>query len=233
MTMRRRFLFAAALSGLAFAGTAGFAPFASAIAAEEPVNIPSAKLKADEPSKLQVAIFDGGCFWGVEGVFSHVKGVKSAVNGYQGGDAATASYAKVGTGTTGHAEAVRVVYDPEIIRYDQLLQIFFSVTTDPTQLNRQGPDTGSQYRNAIIPMNAEQLKVAKAYLAQIKQAGVFSKPVVTKLEPYKKFYKAEDYHQDFMFKNPHHPYIVAWDQVKVDNLKKQFPALYKAQPVRG
>ena len=231
--MKNKFLFSAALVGMTVAAGTVIAPVTAAFAAEEPVIIPSAKVKATEPAKLQVAIFDGGCFWGVEGVYSHVKGVKSAVAGYHGGSAATATYSKVGGGDTGHAESVRVVYDPKVVSYDKLLQIFFSVTTDPTQLNRQGPDTGSQYRNAIVPMNKEQLKVAKAYIAQIKRAGVFLKPVVTKLEPYKKFYKAEDYHQDFMSKNPRYPYIMAWDQVKVNNLKTTFPSFYNAKPITG
>lgn len=231
--MTSRTLFAAAALGIAaIAATTTFSP-ASAYMAEEAKILPAPKVKASEPAKLQVAIFAGGCFWGVEGVFSHVKGVKSAVSGYHGGSAATATYKQVGDGTTGHAEAVRIVYDPKVVSYDQLLQVFFSVTTDPTQLNRQGPDVGSDYRNAIVPMNKDQLKVARAYIGQLKAAKIWSKPIVTKIEGYKKFYEAEDYHQDFMFENPRHGYIVRWDKPKVENLKKVFPELYRAKPVRG
>ncbi len=231
--MQSKTLFTAAALGLtAIAATTTFSP-AAAFMAEEAKILPAPKVKAKEPAKLQVAVLAGGCFWGVEGVFSHVKGVKSAVAGYHGGSASTATYSQVGTGSTGHAEAVRIVYDPKVVSYDQLLQIFFSVTTDPTQLNRQGPDTGSEYRGAIVPMNAEQLKVARSYIAQLKKAGIWSQPIVTKIEGYKKFYEAEDYHQDFMFENPRHGYIVRWDKPKVENLKKVFPKLYRTTPVRG
>ncbi len=206
---------------------------AAAIIAEEAKILPAPRITAKEPAKLQVAIFAGGCFWGVEGVFSHVRGVKSAVSGYHGGGASTATYRRTNYGDTGHAEAVRVVYDPKVVRYDQLLQVFFSVTTDPTQLNRQGPDRGSQYRGAIVPMNNEQLRVARAYITQLGKAKIWSQPIVTKIEGYKKFYKAEEYHQDFMFKNPRHGYILRWDKPKVANLKRVFPKLYTAKPIRG
>ena len=188
---------------------------------------------ASEGPKLQTAVFAGGCFWGVEGVFSHVKGVTSAVSGFHGGAAGTASYDRVSDGNTGHAEAVRVTYDPAKVRYDQLLQVFFSVIADPTQLNRQGPDTGTQYRSALVPLNAEQRAVATAYLAQLRKAGIWKAPIVTKLEGYQGFHAAETYHQDFMSKNPTHPYIQAWDNAKVAALKRQFPGLYQARFTTG
>ncbi|HUQ12887.1 MAG TPA: peptide-methionine (S)-S-oxide reductase MsrA [Novosphingobium sp.] len=201
--------------------------------AEGVVAAPAAKAAAAEGKGLKTAIFAGGCFWGVEGVFSHVKGVTSAVSGYHGGAASTAKYGRVGEGDTGHAEAVKVTYDPSIVRYDQLLRVFFAVVTDPTQLNRQGPDRGSQYRNALVPVNAEQSRVAAAYLAQLKAAKLWAKPVVTKIEPYKGFYAAEGYHQDFMLENPNHGYIRMWDAPKVAALKKMFPAMYRASFVTG
>jgi peptide-methionine (S)-S-oxide reductase len=162
-----------------------------------------------------------------------VKGVRSVQSGYHGGKAANANYNKVAFGVTNHAEAVRVVYDPKQVRYTDLLHILFSVTMDPTQLNRQGPDSGSQYRNAIVPMNKEQGKAARAYIAQLKKAKAFNRPIVTKIEAYKDFHVAEAYHQDFMFKNPVHPYIVRWDRVKVSNLRRMFPRFYQAKPVRN
>jgi len=206
---------------------------APAFAAEKAYKVPAAKVLAKEPQKLRVAIFAGGCFWGVEGVFSHVKGVRSAQSGYHGGSKSNATYNKVAYGVTNHAEAVRVVYDPKQVRYTDLLRIFFSVTADPTQLNRQGPDTGPQYRNAIIPLNKEQAKAARSYIAQLKKANIYGKPIVTKIEAYKSFHLAESYHQDFMFKHPVHPYIVRWDRPKVSNLKAMFPQFYQRQPIRN
>ncbi|MEZ5680864.1 MAG: peptide-methionine (S)-S-oxide reductase MsrA [Erythrobacter sp.] len=199
-----------------------------AFAAERIVEAPAAKRVAKESKGLKTAIFAGGCFWGVEGVFSHVKGVKSAVSGYHGGTGRQASYKLVSSGITDHAEAVKVVYDPSVIRYDQLLRIFFSVVTDPTQLNRQGPDTGTQYRNALVPMSAEQGAVAKAYLAQLRAAKLWDDPIVTKIERAQSFYPAEDYHQDFMLKNPRQGYIVRWDAPKVAALKRLYPGVYSA-----
>lgn len=204
-----------------------------AIAAEEVVAAPTASRLAKEGAGLKTAIFAGGCFWGVEGVFSHVKGVKSAVAGYHGGNAATATYSQIGTGVTQHAEAVRVVYDPAVVRYDELLRIFFSVVADPTLRNRQGPDVGSQYRAALVPMSKEQREVAAAYLAQMKKSGKWDKPIVTGLENYKKFYKAEAYHQDFLADNPRHPYILRWDMPKVRALKSMYPAKYSATFTRN
>ena len=196
--------------------------------AESAVATPAARTAAAESKGLKTAVFAGGCFWGVEGVFSHVKGVTSAVSGYHGGAASTATYKRTNDGDTGHAEAVRVTYDPAVVRYDQLLRIFFAVVTDPTQLNRQGPDRGTQYRNALVPMSPEQAKVAAAYLTQLKTAKLWSKPLVTKVEAYKAFYPAEAYHQDFMAENPNHGYIRMWDAPKVAALKKMFPTQYRA-----
>jgi peptide-methionine (S)-S-oxide reductase len=196
-------------------------------ASERTVRAPAPALNADEGAGMKTAVFAGGCFWGVEGVFSHVKGVTSAVSGYHGGAKETAKYGTVSAGMTRHAEAVRVTYDPAKVRYDQLLRVFFSVVADPTQLNYQGPDHGSQYRSALIPTSAEQRKVAKAYLAQLSKSGLWDKPIVTKIEGYRHFYKAERYHQDFMEKNPRHAYILRWDAPKVAGLKKLYPGLYK------
>lgn len=204
-----------------------------ALAAENVVAAPAAARIAREGSGLKAAIFAGGCFWGVEGVFSHVKGVKSAVAGYHGGNAATASYGQIGTGVTQHAEAVRVIYDPAMVRYDELLRIFFSVVADPTLRNRQGPDSGSQYRAALIPMSKEQGAVAAAYLDQMGTSGKWGQPIVTRLESYRKFYTAEDYHQDFLADNPRHPYVIRWDLPKVRALKSLYPAMYNAAFARG
>lgn len=203
-----------------------------ATASERAVNAPAASRQANEPASLKYAIFAGGCYWGVEGVFSHVQGVTSAVSGFHGGTA-KASYDQVSSGNTGHAEAVRVTYDPAKIRYDQLLRIFFSVVTDPTQLNRQGPDVGTQYRSALVPLSGEQRAVAMAYLAQLRGSGLWKAPVVTRIEAYRRFYPAEAYHQDFMLKNPRHPYILAWDVQKVRNLQRLFPQAYKASFTPG
>lgn len=219
--MRRPVLAAALLAGIVTASCQQTAQAEGAVAA------PEAAVQADEAPGRKVAIFAGGCFWGVEGVFSHVKGVTSVVSGYHGGEKKTASYDVVGTGRTGHAEAVRVTYDPAKVRYDQLLRIFFAVVTDPTQLNYQGPDHGTQYRNALVPMDKEQARVAAGYLAQLKRLDLWKRPIVTAVEPYKTFYPAEGYHQDFMANNPDHGYIRRWDAPKVQALKRMFPDLYK------
>lgn len=224
---RQALLLLAAL-GLAISGCTQ-----PAVAAEEAVAAPAAVRIAREGSGLKTAIFAGGCFWGIEGVFSHVKGVKSAVSGYHGGNAATATYEQIGTGTTQHAEAVRVVYDPAVIRYDELLRIFFSVGADPTLRNRQGPDVGPQYRAALVPMTKEQREVAAAYLAQMKKSGKWARPIVTGLENYRKFYTAEPGHQDFLADNPRHPYILRWDMPKVRALKSMYPAQYSATFTRN
>ena len=198
-----------------------------ATAAERIVEAPVAVRAAHEAAGLKTAVFAGGCFWGIEGVFSHVKGVTSAVSGYHGGDDKTAKYDIVSGGDTGHAESVRVTYDPASIRYDQLLQIFFSVGADPTLLNRQGPDVGTHYRSALVPMTEEQRRVASAYLAQLRASGLWRQPIVTRIERYRRFYPAETYHQDFMAKNPRHPYIARWDAPKVEGLRRLFPRLYR------
>ncbi|MGB7373044.1 peptide-methionine (S)-S-oxide reductase MsrA [Pontixanthobacter sp.] len=230
--MRRLLL--AGLVPLAVASAIAIPSYSQPAAAlERPVAAPTPNRFANEGSGLQTAVFAGGCFWGVEAVFSHVNGVKSAVSGYHGGNAATATYERTNTGVTGHAEAVRVVYDPKIVRYDQLLQIFFSVTADPTLRNRQGPDRGSQYRAALVPMNAEQRRVAAAYLKQMQASGKWSSPIVTEIESYRKFYDAEDYHQDFMVKNPRHRYILRWDKPKIAALKQMYPSHYRSTFVRN
>jgi peptide-methionine (S)-S-oxide reductase len=202
-------------------------------AAESARSIPAPVL--DEPSDPQatseVAILAGGCFWGVQGVFQHVEGVTSAVSGYAGGAANTAHYEMVGTNTTGHAESVQVTFDPRRISYGHILQIYFSVAHDPTELNRQGPDVGTQYRSAIFPTNPEQAHIAEAYIAQLNQGNTFNASIVTKVEPGRSFYPAEGYHQDFLTRNPTYPYIVANDLPKIEALKRLFPNLYRATPV--
>ncbi len=201
-------------------------------AAEQAVRIPP---PAQDPQATgggpHKAIFAGGCFWGVQGVFQHVKGVQRAVSGYSGGPAAQASYAAVSSGRTGHAESVEVTYDPAQVSYGQLLQIFFSVAHDPTQLNRQGPDTGTQYRSAIFATDAQQLKTAQAYVAQLDAAKVFARPIVTQLVERPSFFPAENYHQDFMAENPRHPYIAINDQPKVEQLRQLFPGRWRSDPV--
>ncbi len=173
----------------------------------------------------QTAVFAGGCFWGVEGVFEHVKGVTKAVSGYSGGEAKTARYEVVENGNTGHAESVQVTYDPSKVSYGQLLEVFFAVAHDPTEKNRQGPDTGPQYRSVIFYNSAQQKQVAEEYIREIDAAKVFHKPVATEVVPLKVFYPAEAYHQKFLQRNPDHPYIVYNDLPKIDHLKKQFPEL--------
>lgn len=180
---------------------------------------------------LETAIFAGGCFWGVQGVFQHVKGVTNAVSGYAGGSARTANYPTVSTGLTGHAESVSVTFDPRKVSYGQLLQVFFSVAHDPTELNKQGPDYGTQYRSALFVQNAQQERVAKAYIAQLNAGHYFSTPLVTKIEPDAHFYPAEQYHQNFLNDNPNYPYIAINDTPKVQQLKADFPTLWQTQPV--
>jgi peptide-methionine (S)-S-oxide reductase len=201
-------------------------------AAQEGIAVPAPAVDvppADATSA--VAVLAGGCFWGVQGVFQHVKGVTSAVSGYAGGDKSTAHYEVVGNGTTGHAESVQITYDPRQVSYGRLLQIFFSVAHDPTQLNRQGPDYGTQYRSAIFPANDEQAAVAKAYIAQLDQARIFKKRIVSRIEPGRPFYPAEGYHQDFLTLHPTYPYIVINDLPKIEDLKRLFPDAYRATPV--
>jgi peptide-methionine (S)-S-oxide reductase len=205
----------------------------SGVSAREGLAIPPPAV--DEPAgqagAIETAVFAGGCFWGVQGVFQHVTGVTSAVSGYAGGKASDAQYRTVGTGRTGHAESVRVTFDPKTISYGRLLQIYFSAAHDPTEINRQGPDSGTQYRSTIFPASTEQAQIAKAYIAQLDAAHVFSRPIATTVEPGRDFYAAEDYHQNFLTLNPDYPYIVFNDLPKVENLKRLFPESYRADPV--
>lgn len=188
---------------------------------------PSTDIAIAQVKGKQTAVFAGGCFWGMEAVFEHLKGVSEVVSGYSGGDQATASYPRVSSGGTDHAEAIKITYDPSQISYGQLLKVYFAVAHDPTQLNRQGPDSGKQYRSAIFFKDKEQKKVAAAYINQLNKAQVYSSPIVTTLVPFQAFYAAEGYHQDFIQHNPTYPYVVIHDLPKVENLKKQFPAMYK------
>ncbi|CAB5712030.1 Peptide methionine sulfoxide reductase MsrA 1 [Delftia tsuruhatensis] len=229
---RRRGLFQLLAGSAVLLGGAALWQGNRLLAAEQAVRIPppaqDAPASGQGPRK---AIFAGGCFWGVQGVFQHVKGVQRVVSGYSGGTADQASYAAVSSGRTGHAESVEITYDPAQVSYGRLLQIFFSVAHDPTQLNRQGPDTGTQYRSAIFASDADQLRTAQAYVAQLEAAKAFGKPIVTQLEGRPSFFPAETYHQDFMTENPRHPYIVINDLPKVEQLRQWFPDQYRADPV--
>ena len=218
------------VAALLFLARAGFG--VSSLAAESThVVAPPAIDEQVGPTTSEVAVLAGGCFWGVQGVFQHVEGVTNAVSGYAGGAKETAHYELVGSGRTGHAESVRITYDPRKISYGRLLQIYFSVAHNPTELNRQGPDTGTQYRSAIFPTNAEQAHVANAYIAQLNQAHAFKAAIVTRVEPDKSFYPAEAYHQDYLTRNPRQPYIVFNDLPKITDLQRVFPDLYRADPV--
>ena len=198
--------------------------------AENVVKVPAATVDPAVKAKRATAVLAGGCFWGVEGVFSNVKGVVSVESGYHGGNAATARYEMTHDGKSGHAEAVRIVYDPTQVSYGSLLRILFSVVADPTLKNRQGPDSGTQYRAAIVPMDAVQRQVATAYLAQIGKGNYFTRPIIVPVESYKRFYPAEANHQDFMRRNPSNGYIVRWDAPKLAALKRLFPAMVRATP---
>jgi len=180
--------------------------------------------------EMQTAVLAGGCFWGVQGVYQHTKGVKQVLSGYSGGERERAHYEQVGTGTTGHAESVQIVFDPREISYGEILRIYFSVAHDPTEKNRQGPDVGTQYRSAIFPRDDAQRNVAQQYIAQLDAAHVFARPIATTVEPGKTFYRAEDYHQDFLVHNPTYPYIVVNDLPKVENLKRLFADRYANEP---
>ena len=198
---------------------------ASATAIPDPaVDAPLASAKGE-----QMAVLAGGCFWGLEAVFEHVKGVTSVKSGYSGGSASTAQYEKVSTGETGHAESIQIIYDPSQVTYGQLLKVFFAVAHDPTQLNRQGPDTGTQYRSAIFYSNEDQKRIAQAYIDQLNHAKVFERPIVTEVVVLKSFYEAESYHQNYLVNHPDEPYIVINDLPKVENLRQQLPGLYKAK----
>ena len=201
-------------------------------AAEKTVSAPAPVVDAPSSAKLEQAVFAGGCFWGVEGVFSHVKGVQKVVSGYAGPSAPAVDYEMVSGGTTGFAEAVRVTYDPAVVSYGTLMRIFFSVITDPTTLNYQGPDHGTQYRSALFPLNPAQDAAARAYLAQLGKARLWSDPIVTKVEKYRGFQQAEGYHQDFLARNPNHGYIRQWDAPKLAAFKATFPALWEAKASR-
>src|SRR5215831_5157420 len=217
------------VSVLLVAAGAGIALRGSA--AEVAHTIPPPVVDGAPAATSEVAVLASGCFWGVQGVFQHVNGVINAVSGYAGGDRKTAHYQMVGSGTTGHAESVRITFDPGKISYGRILQIYFSVAHDPTQLNRQGPDVGPQYRSAIFPTHPEQAGIAKAYIAQLNQARVYNAAIATKIEPGREFYAAEDYHQDYMTLHPTELYIVFNDLPKVDDLKRLFPEVYRADPV--
>jgi peptide-methionine (S)-S-oxide reductase len=201
-------------------------------AAEAPVILPPPVQDAPKVSgPPQIAVLAGGCFWGVQGVFEHVRGVRRVLAGYAGGAKATADYESVSTGSTGHAESVQIAYDPAVLSYGQILQIAFSVVHDPTQPNRQGPDRGSQYRSAIFYADSNQKKIAETYIAQLDAAHVFPHPIATRLESLKGFYPAESYHQDFAERNPSHPYIAYYDLPKIQDFRNTFPDLYLSKPV--
>jgi peptide-methionine (S)-S-oxide reductase len=234
LALRRRAL--AAGFGLA-AGAALLAlvvvPTPSRAAAEAAVAIPplAGETGSDAKAGSEVAVFAGGCFWGVQGVFQHTRGVMSAVSGYTGGSRATAVYALIGSGMTGHAEAVQVTFDPKQISYAQLLQIFFSVVHDPTQLNRQGPDRGSQYRSALFTTGPAQQAAAERYIAQLGAAKAWPAKIVTQVGALETFYPAEAYHQDYATLHPESPYIATYDRPKIENLKRLFASAYREQPV--
>ena len=219
--LRNALLATAVIGALAACNFAG--------ARSKPIALPDPKLDAPKAAAKAdaVAVFAGGCFWGVEAVFEHVKGVKDAVSGYAGGKSGSAQYETVSSGDTGHAESVKVTYDPGKVSYGQLLKVYFSVAHDPTQLNRQSPDVGPQYRSEIFTTSAEQARIAKAYIAQLTAAKVFAAPIVTKVEPLPAFYPAEAYHQDYLRLHPNEPYIVFNDAPKLVHLKQMFPTLYK------
>ncbi len=219
------------LISTAIFGVLTFAAVASAQAATtQTPNSVAQNVKTSTDTAEQVAVFAGGCFWGIEAVFEHVKGVNSAESGYVGGAENTATYELVSTGSTGHAESVEVKFDPKEVSYTDLLRVFFSVAHNPTQLNRQGPDRGTQYRSAIFYTNAEQEHAANAYIAQLTKAKYFSDPIVTQVNPLKAFYEAEQHHQDFARLNPNYPYIVYNDLPKVARLKSVLPEFYRPQP---
>jgi peptide-methionine (S)-S-oxide reductase len=203
-----------------------------ACAAEAPVPIPPAAFDTPKAAgPVQTAVLSGGCFWGVQGVFEHLVGVRKVISGYAGGERNTASYETVSTGETGHAESVQITYDPSKVSYGEILQVFFSVAHDPTELNRQGPDTGPQYRSSIFYANDTQKKVAEAYIAQLGKSGAFHDKIVTRVDPLKGFYPAEGYHQDYLLHNPTNPYIAINDLPKIRNFQHVLPTLYRDSPV--
>jgi peptide-methionine (S)-S-oxide reductase len=219
-------LCAAAIGALAISALV----IAPSLAAEDAVVIPAPAVDAQASDSIQTVVVAGGCFWGVQGVFQHTAGVVNAMSGYAGGNKSTANYETVSTGSTGHAESVQIKYDPKQISYGKILQIFFSVAHNPTELNRQGPDSGTQYRSAIFTTSDEQKKVAEAYIAQLDAAKIYGKPIVTKVGPLQGFFPAEAYHQDYLTLHPNQPYIAYNDLPKVENLKKLFTQNYLDKP---
>ncbi len=221
--------------GLVFVAVAAFFSVRPAMqissAATESTAVPAPEVDEPAVAGSETAVLAGGCFWGVQGVFQHVKGVTEAESGYAGGDRGTADYETVSSGTTGHAESVQITYDPSQVTFGQLLRIYFSVVQDPTLLNRQGPDVGTQYRSAIFAQDATQTRIAEAYVAQLNRAAVFPSPIVTTVSPKADFFPAEQYHQDFLNSNPTYPYIEINDMPKVNDLKRLFPESYRDQPV--
>jgi peptide-methionine (S)-S-oxide reductase len=209
----------------------GLACRAGADAVNKVIPAPAFDVPATEATRLQTAVLAGGCFWGMQGMFEHVQGVTKVVAGYSGGSKSTARYELVGTELTGHAESVQITFDPKRISYGQLLRLYFSVAHDPTELNRQGPDTGPSYRSEIFFASPAQERIARAYVEQLTKANVFKTPIVTKVEPLKGFYPAEGYHQDFLVKNPGHPYIVRNDLPKIEALKQVYPEVFRETPV--
>jgi peptide-methionine (S)-S-oxide reductase len=227
-------VFRRAFPALALVATLGLGALALSIApsaAETAKAIPAPALDPPDPSVSATVVLAGGCFWGVQGVFQHVRGVTSAVSGYAGGEKSTAEYETVSGGRTGHAESVRITYDPRAVSYGHLLQIYFSVVHDPTELNRQGPDVGTQYRSVIFPATKEQAGIAHAYIEQLDKAHAFDGKIVTEIEPGRSFYPAEAYHQDYLTLHPRQPYIVFNDLPKIENLKRLFAADYRSDPV--
>jgi peptide-methionine (S)-S-oxide reductase len=220
------------LNRLVITFLAALAPALSSCA-ESATVIPAPAVDQPAPGGAvsDTAVLAGGCFWGVQGVFQHLKGVKQVLSGYAGGTKDTADYESVGTGRTGHAESVRITFDPRMVSYGRILQIYFSVAHDPTQLNRQGPDTGTQYRSAIFVMDERQRSIAQQYVSQLDRAGVFGRPIVTKIDRFTGFYPAEGYHQDFATVHPDHPYIAFNDRPKIENFKRLYPELYQSTPV--
>jgi peptide-methionine (S)-S-oxide reductase len=222
-----------AIAGIALAAAFVLARGAGDVSAAEPAKMVPAPAvdAAGSTATSETAVIAGGCFWGIQGVYQHLKGVTNAVSGYAGGDERTADYERVSTGSTGHAESVRITFDPRQVTYGRLLQVFFSVAHDPTEKNRQGPDEGTQYRSAIFPQNEEQARIAKAYVAQLDQAKVFRKPIATTIETGRRFFQAEAYHQDYLTTHPREPYIVYNDLPKIADLKRLYPDVYLEQPV--
>lgn len=220
----------AIIGGLAIVGVVVY--HSPLLGAEAPVIIaPPALDNPKSAGSSQTAVLAGGCFWGVQGVFEHARGVQKVVAGYAGGEKFTAQYETVSSGLTGHAESVKITFDPAVISYGQILQIAFSVVHDPTQLNRQGPDVGTQYRSAIFYTDENQKRIAQAYITQLDQAHVYTRPIATRVDPLKGFYAAEDYHQDYLIHNPTQPYIAVYDLPKIENFRRTFPELYSGQPV--